>query len=86
MKTVSMNDWLLEILRCPISGEKLHAADGELVLRLRKQRETGELFSHKGIPLEEPFEGGLVNESRTYFYRIADGIPTLLPDEAVGIG
>lgn len=81
-----MNDWLVEILRCPISGEKLRAADAAEVERLRGQREKGELFSHKGIPLEEPFEGGLVNESATYFYRVADDIPTLLPDEAVSLG
>lgn len=80
-----MNDWLVDVLRCPISGEKLRAADAALVERLRQQMQNAELFSHKGIPLEEPFEGGLVNESATYFYRIADGIPTLLPDEAISL-
>jgi uncharacterized protein YbaR (Trm112 family) len=80
-----MNDWLVEILRCPISREKLHAADGQLVERLRKQMQAGELFSHKGIPLDEPFESGLVNESSSYFYRVTDDIPTLLPDEAIAL-
>jgi uncharacterized protein YbaR (Trm112 family) len=80
-----MNDWLMEILRCPISGEKLHRADAPLVERLRARQQSADLFSHKGIAVEQPFEAGLVNQSATYFYRVADDIPTLLPDEAIAL-
>ena len=80
-----MNDWLLEIMKCPLSGERLTIADAELVDRLRQQQRDHQLLSHKGIPIADPFDSGLVNQSRTYFFRIADGIPTLLPDEAVAL-
>lgn len=80
-----MNDWLLEILKCPISGEKLQIAGSDLVASLQAKQQSAALFSHKGIQLDEPFEGGLTNQSATYFYCISDDIPSLLPDEAVSI-
>jgi uncharacterized protein YbaR (Trm112 family) len=80
-----MNAWLLEIIKCPLSNEKLRPAEPAVVERLAAKQRAGQLFSHKGLQLEEPFESGLVNESSTFFYRISDGIPTLLPDEAISI-
>ncbi len=80
-----IQDWILEVLRCPITGQPLRAADSALVARLQEQQRSAGLTSHKGIPLEEPFQDGLINQGSNYFYRIADGIPTLLPDEAVSI-
>ena len=80
-----MNDWLLEIMKCPLSGERLVIADASLVDGLRTKQRNHQLFSHKGIPIDDGFEGGLINQSQTFFYRIADGIPTLLPDEAIGL-
>ena len=80
-----MNDWLLEIIKCPLSNEKLLPAESAIVESLAARQRSGQLFSHKGIVLDEPFEEGLVNASGTFFYRISDGIPTLLPDEAVAI-
>lgn len=81
-----MNDWLLEIMKCPLSGEKLSAADAATVQRVGAQQRSGQLYSHKGLLIEQTFDAGLVNHSQTYFYRVSDGIPTLLPDEAVSIG
>lgn len=78
-----MNDWLLEIIKCPLSGEKLRVADPELVSQLRARQQAGDLLSHKGLPLQEAFDGGLTNQSATYFYCISNNIPSLLPDEAI---
>ncbi len=78
-----MNEWLLEIIRCPISGRPLKLADQQLVERLRAQARAGGLTSHKGIAIAAEFEGGLVDQTEAFFYRIQDGIPSLLPDEAI---
>lgn len=80
-----MNEWLIEIIKCPLSNEKLHLAEASIVEELAARQRSGQLFSHKGIQIDEPFEEGLINESATFFYRIADGIPTLLPDEAIAL-
>ncbi len=80
-----MNDWLLNMIRCPITGQSLELASVDLVTGLREQAQAGTLTSHKGLAIPPAFEGGLVNQSRTYFYRIQDGIPSLLPDEAIAL-
>ena len=80
-----MNDWLLKIIRCPITGQPLEVAGSEIVEKLRSQSQAGQLASHKGIVIDQPFDAGLVDQSHTYFYRIQDGIPSLLPDEAIRI-
>ncbi len=80
-----MNDWLLQIIRCPITGQPLQAASSELVDRLREKSQAGQLLSHKGIAINHEFDAGLVNQAQTYFYRIQDGIPSLLPDEAISL-
>jgi hypothetical protein len=56
-----MNEWLLQIIRCPITGQPLQLADAELVSQLRSQRSSGQLFSHKGIPIEDDFDSGLLS-------------------------
>lgn len=80
-----MNDWLLSIIRCPITGQPLEVAKPEMVNLLRERAQAGQLFSHKAIAIDPAFEGGLVDHSQVYFYRIQDGIPSLLPDEAVSL-
>ncbi len=80
-----MNDWLLGIIRCPITSQPLQLAGTELVEQLRAKASSGNLLSHKGIAIQPGFDGGLVDQSQSYFYRIQDGIPSLLPDEAISL-
>lgn len=71
-----------DILRCPISGLPLRAADAEVVNRLAEAQRGSSLRNRNGEPAE-PFEGGLVTQDGTWFYPIRSGIPVLLPGEAV---
>lgn len=80
-----MNDWLLDILVCPLSREKLLIAEPALVEQLVVKQKAGQLFSHKGIKIEQTFDSGLVNQSHTRFYPISNSIPSLLPDEAISL-
>lgn len=80
-----MNEWLLRIIRCPLTSQPLEMANPALVDKLLEQSQAGQLFSHKGIAVDAEFDAGLVDQTHTYFYRIRDGIPSLIPDEAVSL-
>lgn len=78
-----MPTWVLDLIRCPITLEKLEIAPVELVERLRNSMRDGQLTNRLGTSVTDDFQSGLLNASRTWFYPIADEIPTLVPDEAI---
>lgn len=79
------NDWKLEIVRCPISGERLSPADATLLAVLVQMAAAGKLFNHSGEAVKSPITGGLVNESSCWFYLNSSGVLILSPDEAIEV-
>lgn len=79
-------EWMLACIRCPITQEDLSLAENLVVERLRADQANGSLVCTLGMQVMETFEGGLVNRSGSYFYPIRDGIPCLVPGEAIAIG
>lgn len=77
--------WLLEILQCPITHERLHPATVDVVHELQELQQRGELHNRLGLVVEDELESGLVNESHEFFYVVTDNIPSLLPGEAIPI-
>jgi uncharacterized protein YbaR (Trm112 family) len=82
-ESLSLPAWLLEAMQCPLSSQPLSVAPGALVEQLRQKRKAGELTTLNGAAVEEDFQSGLINASSQYFYPIREGIPSLLPDEAL---
>ena len=80
-----MNPWLLEIVQCPRCQEPLIPADQALIESLLVAFREHKLTNQLGILIEDEFESGLVNQSRTYFYPVRGGIPTLIAEEAITI-
>jgi uncharacterized protein YbaR (Trm112 family) len=78
-------DHLLEILRCPQSRTRLHAADSELIARLNRAISAGTLTNLAGERVARSLDGGLVREAGDLVYPIVDQIPVLLPDQAIDI-
>ena len=76
---------LLEILRCPVTGQRLKPAPPEIISRLASERNAGRLRDHAGNPISEPVEHGLLREDGKVFYPIRDGIPVMLPEESIEI-
>lgn len=84
-KDTKIADWLLNILRCPNSGESLELAAEELVDELESRRKAAGLTNSLGVPSDLHFDAGLVNRSQTFFYPILNSIPTLVPGEAISL-
>ena len=76
---------LLEILRCPQDHSSLLAAPAELVHRINRGIKARRVFSLGGAQLEKTLDGGLVRAAGDLLYAIVDGIPVMLPDEAIDL-
>ncbi len=79
----AMPSWVLDLIRCPITLEKLEIAPADLVEQLRVLVPEGRLTNRMGTNVTEDFQSGLLNESKSWFYPVIDDIPTLVPDEAI---
>jgi uncharacterized protein YbaR (Trm112 family) len=74
---------LLELLRCPVTGQRLAFAPAELLAQLETQRRAGTLDLHPAQPQwtpGDPLEAVLVREDGQIGYLVQGGIPILLPD------
>lgn len=80
-----MPNWLLDLIRCPITLENLAIAPVELTERLRGELRSGKLANRIGASLTSDFQSGLLNASGTWYYPITDDIPVLVPDEAIAV-
>lgn len=76
-------NWLLAVLRCPITLDPLRIAPDEMVELLQAQARRGVLSNRLGRTISEVSTQGLVNESNSWFYEIRDSISHLMPDEAI---
>ena len=74
---------LIEILRCPQDHSSLTQADQELVRQINQGIAGNKVTNVGGQLLEKPLDGGLIRAAGDLLYPIIDGIPVMLPDEAI---
>jgi uncharacterized protein YbaR (Trm112 family) len=77
---------LLELLRCPHSGQSLRIASIAELDAINQKIEASACNDASGEPVALTAEAGLVSQDGQWFYAIRDAIPTLIPEEAIRLG
>ncbi|MEI6351056.1 MAG: hypothetical protein WCP06_08115 [Verrucomicrobiota bacterium] len=83
-----MNPALIELLRCPETGQRLAQAPEELVRSLENRRRDGTLnvpASESQLNFAEPVEDALLREDRAVCYLVQRGVPLLLTGHGVNV-
>ena len=78
-----MDRKLLDILVCPSSRQPLALLEPAGLEALNRAIAAGSVKRADDTPQAEPVRGALVTRDRRTLYRIDDGIPVLLADEAM---
>jgi uncharacterized protein YbaR (Trm112 family) len=71
------------MLVCPEDQSALSPAGSDLIARLNRAVELGQLKNRAGQQIEKRLSGGLLRADETVLYPIVDDIPMMLVDEAI---
>jgi uncharacterized protein YbaR (Trm112 family) len=80
---MALDKYLLDLLVCPDTKEKLALADTAQLGRLNQAIEEGSLKNKVGQPVRQALTAALVRVDGRVAYPVLDDIPVLLPDEAI---
>lgn len=78
-----MDRKLLDILCCPATKQSLALLDKAELAALNDAIAAGGLLRQDGSPQAQSVSEGLITRDRQTIYRIDDGIPVLLADDAI---
>ncbi|HEY5971169.1 MAG TPA: Trm112 family protein [Pseudoxanthomonas sp.] len=78
-----MDRKLLDILCCPGTRQPLALLDSQGLDALNRAIDSGGVKRADDTPQSEPLREALVTRDRKTVYRVDDGIPVLLAEEAI---
>ena len=78
-----MDRKLLDILCCPATKQPLALLNAAELAALNRAIGDGAVKRADGERLKQPLQEGLVTRDHRTVYRVDDGIPVLLADEAI---
>jgi len=81
-----MDRKLLDILACPATRQPLSLLEARGLEALNQAITGGGIARVDGSPQREPLREALVTRDRKLAYRVDDGIPVLLVEEAIALG
>ena len=81
---------LLDLLRCPQSGQTLALAGADILAplneRISRSSQAGQgVCNLAGVAVEQPITEALLRRDRLLIYPVRDGIPVLLAEEAISL-
>ncbi len=83
---MALDQRLLEILRCPATGQTLARLAGHQLEALNRAIADGALRRDDGNPVAAALAAALITADGERVYPIEDGIPVLLVSEAIKPG
>jgi uncharacterized protein YbaR (Trm112 family) len=78
-----MDKKLLDILVCPATRQPLALLEKAALETLNRAVAGGTVKRHDDSPQAEPLREALITRDRKTVYRVDDGIPVLLVEEAI---
>lgn len=78
-----MDKKLLDILCCPSSKQSIGLLNRADLAQLNEQIAAGCISQLDGQKLNQPLREALITQDRKLIYRVDDGIPVLLSEEAI---
>ena len=81
-----MDRKLLDILACPTTRQPLSLLEARGLAALNEAIAAGGVARADGTPQRDALREALVTRDRKLAYRIDDGIPVLLVEEAIALG
>ena len=79
----TMDRKLLDLLVCPVTRQPLALLDGRGLQALNDAIQAGGVVRGDGSAQTESVQAALVTRDRKTVYRIDDGIPVLLAEDAI---
>ena len=73
------------MLCCPETKEDVSLVTGDLIEKLNKMAEAGQLRNRGGETVKEKMESGLLRADRKFLYPVREDIPIMLIDEAIPV-
>jgi len=80
---MSLDKRLLDILCCPETKQPVALATARQLAALNEAQAAGRLLQVDGSAVAAPLAAGLVTTDARRVYRIDDGIPVMLVDQAI---
>lgn len=81
---MSLDPRFLSVLCCPVSKRSLLMLGATRIKFVNQQISAGTVLRVDGVAVSEPLREGLITDDAKVIYRIDDGIPVLLAEQAIG--
>ncbi len=80
-----INDWFLQLARCPVTRSPLVPADTAELERVNRAIHDGLLVNCAQQRIDRPLSGGVLNADRSLLYPVWDHIATLVASDAIAL-